>query len=259
MTDGLVMMPGRSLRRAETSLTHLLAHFGPARVVTVTGDRVSAYIRARLEVGAAPATIRNELAALKRMFTLGVRAGKVTHRPHIPAIQVSNARQGFFEAADFAAVYAELPDYLQPVAEFCYLTGWRSCSEVLPLKWAQVDLAAGVVRLEPGTTKNDAGRTFPCDARPIFRRCWRRSATGPSRWRRPRVGSFRTCSTTTVRRSAISAGRGARRSTGRRTRTAWGFGSSSAPRCWAASRTTSAAPPSATLCALACPSAWLCN
>ena len=160
----------RSLRRAETSLTHLLAHFGPARAVTLTGDRVAAYIRARQEVGAAPATIRNELAALKRMFTLGVRAGKVAYRPHIPSIQVSNARQGFFEADDFAAVYAELPDYLQPVAEFGYLTGWRIPSEVLPLTWAQVDFAAGVVRLEPRTTKNDEGRTFPFDALPALKR-----------------------------------------------------------------------------------------
>jgi integrase len=160
----------RSLRRAETSLTHLLEHFGPARAITLTSDRVAAYVRARQEAKAAPATIRNELAALKRMFTLGVRAGKITHRPHIQAIQVSNARQGFFEAADFAAVYAELPDYLQPVAEFCYLTGWRSRSEALPLTWAQVDFAAGVVRLEPRTTKNDEGRTFPFDALPALKR-----------------------------------------------------------------------------------------
>lgn len=44
---------------------------------------------------------------------------------------------------------------------FAYCTGWRTPSEVLPLTWAQVDFAAGVVRLEPGTTKNREGRTFP--------------------------------------------------------------------------------------------------
>jgi integrase len=177
----------RSLRRVETSFDHLLPHFGAAwqedsnhtdggywaggaRAVTVTADRVTAYVRERQESGAAPATIRNELAALKRMFTLGLRAGKVAHRPHIPALQVSNARQGFFEPDDFTAVHHELPDYLQPVAEFCYLTGWRLHSEVLPLTWAQVDFAAGVVRLEPRTTKNDEGRTFPFDALPALKR-----------------------------------------------------------------------------------------
>jgi len=160
----------RSLRRAETSLTHLLAYFEGARAITVTADRIATYIADRQDAGAAPATIRNELAALKRMFTLGVRAGKVAHRPHIPAIQVNNARQGFFEADDFAAVYAELPNYLQPIAEFGYLTGWRIPSEILPLTWAQVDFAAGVVRLEPRTTKNDEGRTFPFDALPALKR-----------------------------------------------------------------------------------------
>jgi integrase len=43
---------------------------------------------------------------------------------------------------------------------FAYLTGWRK-GEVQGLTWRQVDLRAGVVRLEPGTTKNGEGRSFP--------------------------------------------------------------------------------------------------
>src|SRR2546425_209667 len=156
----------RSLRRAENSLTHLLTHFGGARVATVTADRVAAYIRERQDERAAPATIRNELAALKRMFTLGLRAGKVTVRPHIPAIQVSNARAGFFEPGDFTALEAALPADLKGVVTFAYCTGWRIPSEILPLTWAQMDFRAGVVRLEPHSTKNDEGRTFPFDALP---------------------------------------------------------------------------------------------
>ncbi|UCC83198.1 MAG: tyrosine-type recombinase/integrase, partial [Gemmatimonadota bacterium] len=49
---------------------------------------------------------------------------------------------------------------------FGYLTGWRVRSEALPLTWAQVDFEAGTVRLEPNTTKNDEGRTFPFGALP---------------------------------------------------------------------------------------------
>lgn len=52
------------------------------------------------------------------------------------------------------------------MVEFAYYTGWRIPSEVLRLTWAQVDFSAGVVRLEPRTTKNDEGRTFPFDALP---------------------------------------------------------------------------------------------
>lgn len=71
-----------------------------------------------------------------------------------------NVRTGFFEAAQFAAVKPQLPAALQPVAEFAYLTGWRVPSEVLPLEWRNVDLQAGTVTLDPGTTKNDDGRTI---------------------------------------------------------------------------------------------------
>jgi integrase len=39
-----------------------------------------------------------------------------------------------------------------------YTFGWRIRSEVLSLTLAQVDLAAGTLRLEPGHTKNDDGR-----------------------------------------------------------------------------------------------------
>ena len=36
----------------------------------------------------------------------------------------------------------------------------------MPLTWGQVDFGAGVVRLEPNTTKSDQGRTFPFAALP---------------------------------------------------------------------------------------------
>jgi integrase len=47
------------------------------------------------------------------------------------------------------------------VIEFAHITGWRITSEVLPLKWRQVDFDAGEVRLDAGTTKNGDGRVFP--------------------------------------------------------------------------------------------------
>ena len=44
-------------------------------------------------------------------------------------------------------------------------SGWRT-GETLRLQWAQVDLKAGVIRLEPGTTKNRDGRALPFRALP---------------------------------------------------------------------------------------------
>ncbi len=57
-------------------------------------------------------------------------------------------------------VLGHLSDDIGALVEFLYLTGWR-VGEALPLTWAQVDFRAQVIRLEPGTTKNSEGRTFP--------------------------------------------------------------------------------------------------
>jgi len=42
-------------------------------------------------------------------------------------------------------------------------------SEVLVLRWAQVDFGAGSVRLEPGTTKTGEGRVFPFGVLPALK------------------------------------------------------------------------------------------
>jgi integrase len=87
-------------------------------------------------------------------------AEKLDRRPHIAMLKEANARQGFFEQAEFNSLLPHLPDYLRPAIEFAYTTGWRIRSEVLPLTWDRVDFAAGVVRLDVGTTKTGHGRTF---------------------------------------------------------------------------------------------------
>jgi integrase len=137
-----------------------------------TLDRLDAYVATRLGAGRKPATIQKELAALKRAFHLAARAGKAVPPP-FPRLRVSNTRTGFFEEPEFRAVHAGLSGDLQPVVEFLYLTGWR-LTEVLTLEWRQVDFAAGVVRLEPGTTKNDEGREFPFSVLPPLEALLRR-------------------------------------------------------------------------------------
>ena len=156
----------KSLRHARTSLTqHLQPFFAFARALDITTDRLNGYVRMRREEHAAPATIKQELAILRRAFTLAIKAGHLAVRPAFPTITVHNTRTGFFERADFEAVREALPAALQAVATFAYLTGWRK-QEILDLRWSDVDLTAGIMRLEPGTTKNGEGRAFPFSALP---------------------------------------------------------------------------------------------
>ena len=97
---------------------------------------------------------------LKRLFSLAVKGEKIHRAPHIAMLQEHNVRTGFFEEHQYEMVCCHLPAYARPVVTFAYITGWRVRSEVLTLQWHQVDFKAGVVRLEPGTTKNFEGRVF---------------------------------------------------------------------------------------------------
>ncbi len=141
---------------------HLSPWFKGGRMTAITTSDVNAYIKHRQDQGAAAASINRELAILKRAYTLAIQAAKLlqAHRPHIPMLREQNVRTGFFEADQFAAVLEKLRAPLRPVAEFAYLAGWRVRSEVLPLEWRNVDLDAGTVSLDPGSTKNGEGRTI---------------------------------------------------------------------------------------------------
>jgi integrase len=150
----------KSLGRAEAAVDHLKGFFAGWRAQAISTDRVLAYVRHRQQQ-AANATINRELAALKRMFRLEERAGRIVRRSFIDLLQERNARTGFFERAECDAVLAQLPDNLQPVLAVASLTGWRVKSEILTRQWAHVDFQSGWLRLEPGETKNAEGRQFP--------------------------------------------------------------------------------------------------
>lgn len=175
----------KSLERAEISAAHLKDFFGDKMlVIELDTSRVRKYIVHRLSVeevdgktvkGAANATINRELAALKRMLNLGAKCTppKVDRVPYIPMLKESNVRKGFFEKSDFVSLREALPAYLRPMVTFAYKTGWRK-GEVTDLKWSEVDLNNETVRLNPGETKNEKGRTVYLDTelQDIFADLW---------------------------------------------------------------------------------------
>lgn len=155
----------KSLARAQQCVAHLREFYGRSRAIDITPASATTYVRRRREEEAAQATIRNELGTLGRMFTLAYREGVVPSRPPFPSVQVRNTRAGFFEEPELRAVLKHLPEYMRPFVETAFLTGWRR-GELRELTWKQVDFHAGTIRLEPGSTKNEEGRTFPFSALP---------------------------------------------------------------------------------------------
>jgi integrase len=152
----------RSLRVVELRLTkHLTPFFSQRRLTSITTADVRAFTAKRQAAGASNATINRDLMLLKRMCVLAMQAGTLTVRPYIPLLKERNIRQGFFEPEQFQRVQRHLPPHMRGVAAFACITGWRTPSEILPLEWRHVEMQAGEVRLDAGTTKNDDGRVFP--------------------------------------------------------------------------------------------------
>jgi integrase len=79
--------------------------------------------------------------------------------PEIPKLREDNARQGFFEKAEFETVLKHLPEYLKGFVQFGYLCGWRK-SEIASLQWADVDMLGKVIRLRAEHSKNGQGRVL---------------------------------------------------------------------------------------------------
>ena len=157
----------RTWDRVEHALKHLRPEFEHLPATAITYDRVGRYVEKRQDEGAAHGTIHHELAALGRMLKLWVKAKRLSIRPELPTVKLDNVRKGFFTDDEVRAVLAQLPGWYAPAIEFAWRTGWR-IGEVKSLTWAQVDFKAGTVRLDPGSTKNREGRTFPFGASPAL-------------------------------------------------------------------------------------------
>lgn len=149
----------KNVGKVETYVKTLTGFFGEIRVPEITTDRIEHYIEKRKGEGLQNSSINRELSALKRMFTLGTRARKVGQIPYVPMLKESNIRKGFFEHNEFLALRNALPLYLKSPVIFAYHSGWRE-SEIFGLKWNQIDLNERIVRLDPGETKNEEGRTL---------------------------------------------------------------------------------------------------
>ena len=141
------------------TLKHLDGWFSGTKASEITTPVIKSYIVSRQDAGAANATINREMAALKRMFNLGMRATPpmVLSVPYILHLKENNARSGYFSHHEYLALKEALPSYFRPVVTMAYYTGMRK-NEILGLRWPQVDLKEAKITLTPQDTKNGEGR-----------------------------------------------------------------------------------------------------
>jgi integrase len=154
----------RDAKDVELRLRPLDSFFAGCRVVDLDEAAITRYVAARQASvsrrGRPPAngTINRELSLLGTMLRLAARRQKCLHPPAITLLKEAAPRAGFFEPAQFAALRGQLRPDLQLAVDLAYTYGWRVRDEVLTLARRHVDLEAGTLRLDPGSTKNGEGR-----------------------------------------------------------------------------------------------------
>lgn len=150
----------KSLAQVRSHLKHIRSHFGVYRALSVTPDRIREYMSRRKQAGAANATINRELEGLQRAFALAVDSGQLNVVPKIPSLPEHNARQGFFERAEFYAVLERISN--RNVADFLewfYWTGMRP-GEIRSLTWKGFDRETWTLRLHAKDAKSGHGRVI---------------------------------------------------------------------------------------------------
>ena len=158
----------RSLDRVTLALDHLENVFGAWRAVDITAKALGEYAEQRLAAGVSRATVNYELASLRRGFRLAIEQGLLAVMPVFKLPKPRNARSGFFEEGEFAAVLLELPPDVRDLVTFLRATGWRR-DEGRLLPWAAVDLDGGVIRLEEARSKSGRSRVFPFALAPTLK------------------------------------------------------------------------------------------
>lgn len=129
-------------------------------VAKITTDMTREFARKRTAEGAGPAMVNRSLQCLRRMLNIAREDGKLAVVPKIRLLKEPPARKGFLPRADFEKLLAALPKALRPLITLLYYCGVR-LGEAQQIQWPQVDLKAGLIRLEEDQTKSGEQRIVP--------------------------------------------------------------------------------------------------
>jgi integrase len=126
----------------------------------LTTDAAREFAAKRLAEGVTNSTVNGSLGLLRRMLRIAHEDGKLPNVPKIRLFKPNPARKGFLPREKFEELLGHLPVNLKPLITFLYYCGVR-LGEARSIEWQQVNLDAGVIRLEDEQTKTGEARTVP--------------------------------------------------------------------------------------------------
>ena len=138
-----------AIRSYEAALRdHIVPRFGRTRLADVQHRDVQRIADDLLAEGRDPSTIRNALMPLRVIFRRAVEDGDLAVNPctHLRLPAVRGRRERIASPEEAQLLLAALPERDRPIWATALYAGLRR-GELMALRWADVDLANGVIRV----------------------------------------------------------------------------------------------------------------
>ena len=163
---------------------HLAPYFGAQGIERIGAEDIASYMAVKANAGLSSKTVSNHLNFLHGIFKHAIKRGWCAANPVAavdrPRVQNVDPDIRFLDQDELEALLRATPeDLLGPTEHALYLTaamtGLRQ-GELLALRWADVDWAAGQIRVRRNFTRGEFGT-------PKSRRSSRAVRAGPRRCR----------------------------------------------------------------------------
>lgn len=143
-------------------INQLTKHFGSTRLVDISTLLVDKWkVERSKQTGYTE--VDRELACLKHMFKMASKEWKImTENPaeSVKLFKKTRKKKRFLSEEEISCLLAHLPEHQKPIIQFDLLTGLRK-SNLLNLKWSQVDLTHGYFSIPAQEAKDGDDHEFP--------------------------------------------------------------------------------------------------
>ncbi|MBF0556408.1 MAG: site-specific integrase [Nitrospirae bacterium] len=153
----------RSFRSKRGFILQLVDVFGNLPLRSFNTMQIEQFQTRRIEKGNKPATVNRLLATMKHMFTKAVQwemADDSTFKKirQVRLLEENNRRLRYLSKDECKELLRNCNGYLNAIVTFALNTGCRR-GEILSVKWDNIDLTHGFIRLD--RTKNGECRDIP--------------------------------------------------------------------------------------------------
>jgi len=157
----------RSWKRDQLSLKNLTKTFGGLPLNEITPNHLISYQTKRLSEGKKPATVNRELSCLRGLINTAIKRNRFKGRnpvSEIKFLEENNQVERILTREEEERLLDACPPHLKPIIILALNSGLRK-SEIIHLKWNDLDLRNELIAIEATNTKNKKLKRIPMNSK----------------------------------------------------------------------------------------------